>query len=54
MSTETNIAWKKIYTKIQKSKEKFENKCLEDEKYCIIRDHWYYAVEYRGTVHSCA
>ena len=45
MSTETNIAWKKnLYenTKIYCiCKEKFENKCLEDEKYCIIRDHWY-------------
>ena len=35
-------------------KEKFENKCLEDEKYCIIRDHCHYAVKYRGAVHSCA
>ena len=33
-------------------KEKFQNKCLKDKKYCKVRDHCYYTGEYRGAVHN--
>ena len=33
-------------------KERFENKYLNDKKYCKVRDHCHYAGEYRGAVHS--
>ena len=32
-------------------KEKFENKYLKDTKYCKVRDHCHYTVEYRGAPH---
>ena len=33
-------------------KEKFENEYLNDKRYCEVRNHCYYAGEYRGAVHS--
>ena len=33
-------------------KEKFENKYLNDKKYCKVRVHCHYTGEYRGAVHS--
>ena len=33
-------------------KEKFENEYLNDKRYCEVRNHCYYAREYRGAVHS--
>ena len=33
-------------------KERFENKYGKDEKYHKVRDHCYYAVKYRGPLHS--
>ena len=33
-------------------KEKFESKYLKDKKYCKVRDHSDYTMEYRGAVHS--
>ena len=33
-------------------REKFENKCLKDKKYCKVRDHCHYIGEYRGAVHN--
>ena len=32
-------------------KEKFENKYVNGKKYCNVRDHCHYAVEYRGAAH---
>ena len=57
------INFKKLLTKEQQEsyenskicyicKEKFENKYLKDKKYCKVRDHCHYTVEYRGVVHS--
>ena len=34
-------------------KKKFENKCLKDNEYCKVRDHYHhYTGEYRGAEHS--
>ena len=33
-------------------KEKFENKCVKDKKYCKGRDNCHYTGEYSGTDHS--
>ena len=33
-------------------KEKFENKCLKEKKYCKVIGHCHYTGEYRGTAHS--
>ena len=33
-------------------KGKFENKNLKDKKYCKVRDHCHYTMEFRGATHS--
>ena len=33
-------------------KEKFENKCLEDKKYCKVRGHCHYIGEYKTSAYS--
>ena len=33
-------------------KDKFEDKHANDNKYCRVRDHLHYTVEYRGAAHS--
>ena len=42
--------------KIQKSvifvKKNLKNKYLKDKKYCKVRDHCHYAVEYRSAAHT--
>ena len=41
--------------KIQKCyicKEKFENKCFKDKKYCKVRDHCHFTGEDRSALHS--
>ena len=34
--------------------ENFEDKYSEDKKYCKVRDHCHYTVEYRGAPHSAS
>ena len=40
------------YENVKIYKEKLENKSVKDKKYRKVRDHSYYAGEYRGAVHS--
>ena len=58
-----NLTKKKLFTREHQEsygnanvcyicKEKFQNKCIKDNKYCKVRDHCHYARGYRGATHS--
>ena len=58
----SEIIWKLLTKEHQKSygnakicyicEKKFENKYLKDKKYCKVKDHCHYTIEYSGAAHS--